>query len=134
MSLEARANALDRRAVQSPPMMDIDVGRLLRLKGTVESAAEIPAEPSAANVLAETYGRLRSQALQVAEDRELRAEFEALFPEIEPAPDPPDHPRESLHVVWKRRAAVQAQRASGLLRALAGWLEGLLASHRAGNR
>jgi hypothetical protein len=111
-------------------MTDRDTGQLLRLKGAIEAAAGIPAEASAASALTETYQRLRVQALEIAEKRELRAEFEAMFPEIESAPDPPEHPRESLHVVWKRQAEVKAQRASGLLHALAGWVEGLLASHR----
>jgi hypothetical protein len=114
-------------------MTDSDIGRLLRLKGAIEAAAGIPAEAPAASALTETYQRLRAQALETAGDRDLRTEFEAMFPEIEPAPDPPDHPRESLHIVWKREAEVKAQRASGLLHALAGWVEGLLASQRRGN-
>jgi hypothetical protein len=124
------SHAQEWRRYSYRPMTNSEIGRLLRLKGAIEAAAGIPAEASAASALTETYQRLRTQTLEIAEDRELRAEFEAMFPEIGPAPDPPTHPRESLHVVWKRKAEVEAQRASGLLHALAGWVEGLLAPHR----
>jgi hypothetical protein len=111
-------------------MTDSDIGRLLRLKGSIEAAAGVSAEASAANALTENYQRLRAQALAVAEDRELRPEFESMFPEIDPVADPPRHPR--LFARWAQEAEIAAQRASALLHSLAGWIEGLLASHRSG--
>ena len=114
-------------------MARADTERVIRLKGAIDSAAAIPPDAAAASALTEAYQRLRSQGLEIAEIRSLASEFEAMFPEVNDPDPPPDHPREALHVAWRRKAEIDAQRASALLQALAGWMEGLLVSQRQGS-
>lgn len=111
-------------------MPDPTVSKLIRLKDATYAAAGVAAEPFSESALVESYGRLRSQALQVATERELGEEFEALFPELETVGGPPKHPRDSGQKAWQREAKVSAQRASTALHTLAGWLDGLIAFGR----
>lgn len=57
----------------------------------------------------------------------LEEEFIATCPELDAVKAPPDHPRPSLHFVWEQEAKVAAQRAAILLKALAGWIDGMIA-------
>jgi hypothetical protein len=109
-------------------MADDDVPKLQRLKGTIESTAGMPVEATSAAGLVEAYNRLRLQALEIAESRDLTDEFESLFPSADDPPERPRHPRNQPG--WHKDAEIAAQRASGLLHGLAGWLDGLLGPYQ----
>ena len=114
--------------------MDAELGKLMRLKSTVEAASEIRAEATSATSLTEAYQRLRTHAVSIANEYDLEEEFRALFPEIEAAPIAPEHQRDAIRLRWRSEAEVAAHRAAALLQSLAGWLDGLLVSQRAGSK
>jgi hypothetical protein len=107
-------------------MPELDLGHLLRLKGSIEAAASsVKPDGSGAPALTESYMRLRSQVQQLIGESSLSGEFESTFPVIEIVDKPMDHPRAAARAVMVHEAA--AQEAKGLLGQLAGWLDGLIA-------
>lgn len=106
-------------------MADLNLGQLLRLRGVVEAATEsVSIDGAAAPALTEGYGRVRALVRGSLDGyRELIAEFEELFPEIDLA-EVQSHP---VAVDRARRAlAAEANRAKALLDQLGGWLQGAI--------
>jgi hypothetical protein len=104
---------------------DLDLGKLLRLKGMVESAASAvdPAQPESAHAITDSYQRLRAQVGELVGGSDLEGEFTASFPEIDVARF---EPRRGSLIAEGAAALNAAQRARVLLGQLAGWLEGLI--------
>jgi hypothetical protein len=107
---------------------DVDLGKLLRLKGMIDSAASaVEADAASAPALTESYQRLREQVEKTLSGSDLLAEFQASFPELPTVEGPTgsEHPRE---VVSRARVAESAARkARALLGQLAGWVDGMIA-------
>ena len=98
----------------------LDLGRLLRLKGTVESAVSgVEIDWMAAPGLTESYNRILDEVRGLVEGTSLAEELER-FPEIENYRERGPSPR----AVAEGGSA--AKRAASMLGQLAGWLDGLI--------
>lgn len=107
--------------------MALDMGKLLRLRGMIESAtASIEATGDGAAALTESYVRLRGRVRAVMEDSSVDlAEFDAAFPEIEIVEvHDQEHPRQMA--MRGMKYAPHAKRAQALLGQLGGWVTGLI--------
>ncbi len=107
--------------------MTLDIGRLLRLKNMVDTAAT-SVEPNAgsARALTDSYVRLREEVREMIADSELKHEFHRVFPgiAIQEAPNP--SLAGGLALEDDARLNAEAQRARALLGQLAGWVQGLI--------
>lgn len=105
----------------------LDLGRLLRAKNMVDSAAaSVKPDAAAARGLTESYARLRAEILDLAAGSEYESEAARLFPEVGIA----EPPNARLAGVSGRQFNVnlesEAKRAVALLGQLGGWLQGLI--------
>jgi hypothetical protein len=108
-------------------MGELDLGRLLRLKGMVEAAASSVEQPdgSAAPALTGSYMRTRAEISSLLGGSGLEQEFANAFPEIEVVEGGHRHPRDAAAAGITDAPA--ARSAQVLLGQLAGWLDGLIA-------
>ena len=107
-------------------MAEIDLGRLLRLKEMIASAAGVdPANATSVYALAKSYGRLRAQVAATVEGSSLEQEFEGAFPSADQVGRLPQEPQ-MLRSGGITHSQV-ARDAQALLAQLAGWVEGLIA-------
>ena len=108
-------------------MVELDLGRLLRLKGMIESAAStVDPAVASAPALTESYSRMRAQVFELVNGSELSNEFSAAFPKMNPVSTPSGSGHPSNMVRQIRTAEAEAQKARTLLGQLAGWLTGLI--------
>lgn len=108
-------------------MNSFDLGRLLRLKGAIDSmSGGGKPEPADASSLTEGYRRMREQVAEMVAGAEVESEFEAMFPTLEAFIETSPTGGQGL-IEWHHRATSAATRAQGLLNQLGGWLEGLIA-------
>lgn len=107
--------------------MEIDVGRLLRLRAMTQSAAEsVEADGNGAAALTQGYGRLRRMVRDTVEGSGASLdEFDEAFPDL-PVVEHTGH--EDIREVAMRETiyAPQAREARALLGQLAGWITGIL--------
>lgn len=128
MKAQLVGNAAPNACENNPVNADsnaFDLGHLLRLRETIRSAAgDGTADGIAAPGLTASYMRLRAEVVVLVADSPLAEEFSRTFPDvdiIEVKAGPAAAQRLALS------AAHSAQEAQGLLRQLAGWIEGLVA-------
>ena len=99
-------------------MTDLDVGRFIRLKAAIESTLGLKAGPMAGPALSEAAERYREQIDAILSE-DLRAEFDALFPRVEPQ-------RSGRGDMVAMAQAADSARAR--LLGIEGWLQGLVDS------
>src|SRR5437763_13381851 len=97
--------------------MPFDLSQALRIKGMLDAVIKAaPEDPlTATQALVEAYRSTREVCLHLVADTDVAAEFQALFPLIEPEP-PPDRRRDPI------ATAAAGERARLLLAQLSGWL------------
>ena len=103
-----------------PSVMDIDLGKVLRLHGAITSALEAAPEGQAAvagSALAMTYTRIRTEVRDIIPDEQAE-EFDRIFPEQVPT-------GRSVGGQLMRQAE-HFNQARTLLGSLAGWLDGFI--------
>lgn len=106
--------------------MTLDLGRLLRAKNMIGSAAAaVPADASSARALTESYERLRRAIRELVDGEGLEEEFDQLFPEIEIA-DAPSAVTTRSSLQRSVQLEGEARRATALLQQLSGWLDGMI--------
>lgn len=107
-------------------MNNFDVGRLLRLKGSITTAAQgDKIEPADAPSLTSGYRRMRAQVAELVDGGELEAEFNEMFPEI-PEFQGSSGPGPRGLIDWHTEATTAGTNARRLLEQLGGWIEGLI--------
>jgi hypothetical protein len=104
-----------------------DLPTLLRLKGVLDAAAQMPPDDIAAPALTDSYTRLRGQVrdLAVSSASVSTNEFDALFPELPTVTLPR---RLDMLVEQGPKLEANAKHASLLLRQLGGWVDGVIAT------
>jgi len=110
-------------AIELPPSLSI--GKLLRLQGMVNAAAQTEAAADSAAALVRAYNGLREElltSLESDETFELREEFERLFPEI----DEPGELSPALLIESSARLGAAAYEGRTRLAQLGGWIQGLI--------
>src|SRR3712207_2431722 len=116
--------------VNLPTMTQFEVGRLLRLKGAIDSmAGGTKPEPADAASLTAGYARMRAQVASLVSDTSLDSEFQDLFPEVDVITDASPPPGPGL-IEWHHEATSAATEAQRLLNQLSGWVDGLIAEKR----
>jgi hypothetical protein len=107
------------------PTPQIDLGRLLRMRGMVIGASQVEATRDAGIALVRAYAGLREELLRILEPetlRELHDEFERLFP---PMAEPlPWHPMRG--VIATAELAAASSEAKVNLQKIQGWIQGLI--------
>jgi hypothetical protein len=107
-------------------MNRFELGRLLRLRGAIDSiAGKEKLEPSDAASLTDGYRRMRGQVAELVAGAAVEPEFEAMFPEMEPFVETP--PGGPGLIEWHHAATSAATQAQVLLDQLSGWVDGLIA-------
>ena len=112
----------------------LDLGKLLRVQAMVNEAAQVEATRDAAGALVRAYLGLRDEvllSLQSADLKELRDEFDRLFPLL--ANPPPFNPNFDV-VRSHTQLAAAAEEAQLSLRRLGGWIQGLINELTLGER
>jgi hypothetical protein len=110
-------------AVELPD--SLGVGKLLRLQGMVNAAAQTEATRDSATALVRAYMRLREEihvAVESDQTAELQMEFERLFPPLEE----PGSFSPALAVESHTRLAAAAEEGRIHLSQLGGWIQGLI--------
>jgi hypothetical protein len=104
-----------------------DLATLLRLKGVLDAAVQMPPDDSAAPALTDSYTRLRGHVrdLVISSASVSKDEFDALFPELPTVTLPR---RLDMIVEQAPKLEAYAKHASLLLRQLGGWVDGLIAT------
>jgi hypothetical protein len=103
----------------------LDLGRLLRVRGMVTGASQVEATHDASIALVRSYTGLRAELLRILEPEtlgDLHDEFERLFPEMdEPLPW---HTLRGQQGLVELAAAASEARIN--LQKLQGWIQGLI--------